>query len=239
MRRVITGSVYAFVKTRGQELHVRQSMVFDTVRVRPCHFSSLDPIRSLTECTKRRYRFPLELVSSVFDLVFAEGVEAIFRFSIAILKRNEKVIMELEFEHLLEFLKNGLFQAYAVSSSSHILALSSFERLLCLAQTLSKMNNAAIVWRLDHFLQPDPNEKGDSPLYKAHEFVKEALQIKITPLMLVRSQFSFHFLLPLLISFTNPLLIGIPYIHAGSVWWGMGKPHSATKCSYRRNWEPS
>jgi hypothetical protein len=64
-----------------------------------------------------RYRFPLELVSSVFDLVFAEGVEAIFRFSIAILKRNEKVIMELEFEHLLEFLKNGLFQAYAVSHS--------------------------------------------------------------------------------------------------------------------------
>lgn len=55
-------------------------------------------------------------MSSVFDLVFAEGVEAIFRFSVAILKRNEKVIMELEFEHLLEFLKNGLFLAYAVRS---------------------------------------------------------------------------------------------------------------------------
>lgn len=51
---------------------------------------------------------------SVFDLVFAEGVEAIFRFSVAILKRNEKIICELEFEHLLEFLKNGLYEAYAV-----------------------------------------------------------------------------------------------------------------------------
>lgn len=61
-----------------------------------------------------RYRFPLELVCSVFDLVFAEGVEAIFRFSVAILKRNEKIICELEFDHLLEYLKNGLFEAYAV-----------------------------------------------------------------------------------------------------------------------------
>ena len=65
--------------------------------------------------TITRYRFPLELVSSVFDLVFAEGVEAIFRFSVAILKRNEAKLCELEFEHLLEYLKNGLFEAYAVS----------------------------------------------------------------------------------------------------------------------------
>ncbi|KAM0755646.1 RabGAP/TBC [Meredithblackwellia eburnea MCA 4105] len=90
------------------------------------------------------YRFPLELVSCVFDLVFAEGVEAIFRFSIAILKRNEEKICELEFEHLIEYLKNGLFEAYA----------------------------------------PDFDDPSPEPLYKADEFVREALQVKITPLML-------------------------------------------------------
>ncbi|KAL8283644.1 hypothetical protein RQP46_005439 [Phenoliferia psychrophenolica] len=90
------------------------------------------------------YRFPLELVSSVFDLVFAEGVEAIFRFSVAILKRNETKLCELEFEHLLEYLKNGLFEAYA----------------------------------------PDFDDPSPEPLYKADEFVREALQVKITPLML-------------------------------------------------------
>lgn len=55
-------------------------------------------------------------MSSVFDLVFAEGVEAIFRFSVAILKRSEDKIVQLEFEDLIEFLKNELFEVYAVSS---------------------------------------------------------------------------------------------------------------------------
>lgn len=60
------------------------------------------------------YRFPLELVSSVFDLVFAEGVEAVFRFAIALLKRSEPYLLTLEFEDLIDFLKNGLFEVYAV-----------------------------------------------------------------------------------------------------------------------------
>lgn len=60
------------------------------------------------------YRFPLELVCSVFDLIFAEGVEAIFRFAIALMKRNEARLLELDFEHLLEFLKSGLFEHYKV-----------------------------------------------------------------------------------------------------------------------------
>lgn len=64
------------------------------------------------------YRLPLELVSSVLDLVFAEGVEAVFRFSVALMRKNEKVICELEFEQLLEFLKSGLYEPYRVSSLS-------------------------------------------------------------------------------------------------------------------------
>ncbi|GAA5894062.1 hypothetical protein JCM6882_007975 [Rhodosporidiobolus microsporus] len=92
------------------------------------------------------YRFPLELVSSVFDLVFAEGVEAVFRFAVALLKRNETQLCQLEFEDLIEFLKNGLFEVWA----------------------------------------PDPEEKDKDPdaLYKVNEFVRDALQVRITPLML-------------------------------------------------------
>jgi hypothetical protein len=63
------------------------------------------------------YRFPLELVAAVFDLVFAEGVEAVFRFGVALLKRNEEKVCGMEFEELAEFLKNGLFEVYAVSLS--------------------------------------------------------------------------------------------------------------------------
>ncbi|GAA6028944.1 hypothetical protein JCM8097_001518 [Rhodosporidiobolus ruineniae] len=92
------------------------------------------------------YRFPLELVSSVFDLVFAEGVEAVFRFAVALLKRNEHHLCQLEFEDLIEFLKNGLFEGYA----------------------------------------PEAEELDANPdaLYKVGEFVRDALQVRITPLML-------------------------------------------------------
>jgi ecotropic viral integration site 5 protein len=51
----------------------------------------------------------------VFDLVFAEGIEAMFRFSLALMKKSEKVVCELDFEQLLDFLKSGLFEAYRVS----------------------------------------------------------------------------------------------------------------------------
>ena len=50
----------------------------------------------------------------MFDLVFAEGVEAIFRFALALLKHSEAHILELEFEDLVEYLKNGIFEVYKV-----------------------------------------------------------------------------------------------------------------------------
>ena len=89
-----------------------------------------------------RYRFPLELVASVMDLVFAEGVEAVFRFSVSLLRQNEAAILDLEFENLLDFLKNGMFEP----------------------------------WRATEEDAPTP--------YKAAEFVKDALAVKITPMLL-------------------------------------------------------
>ena len=61
-----------------------------------------------------RYRYPLELVYCVQDLVFAEGVEAMLRFALALMKRNEHHLLTLEFEQLLEYLKSGLYEVYRV-----------------------------------------------------------------------------------------------------------------------------
>ncbi|KAJ1559603.1 GTPase-activating protein, partial [Cladochytrium tenue] len=58
------------------------------------------------------YRFPLDIVFRIMDIVLAEGLEAIFRLSFALLRRNQEVIQTLEFEALLEFLKVGLFDVY-------------------------------------------------------------------------------------------------------------------------------
>lgn len=60
------------------------------------------------------YRFPLEVVFRIYDIMLSEGVESIIRFAIALLKKNEKTILSLDFEALLSYLKNDLFSDYEV-----------------------------------------------------------------------------------------------------------------------------
>lgn len=50
----------------------------------------------------------------VLDIVFAEGIEAIFRFSIALLKKSEDKLVGMEFEQILAFLQTDLFEDYRV-----------------------------------------------------------------------------------------------------------------------------
>ncbi|KAI8047927.1 rab-GTPase-TBC domain-containing protein [Thamnidium elegans] len=58
------------------------------------------------------YKFPLNLVFRIYDVIFTEGIGSIFKFAIALLKKNQTTILGLDFEHLLDFLKNGLFEEY-------------------------------------------------------------------------------------------------------------------------------
>lgn len=60
------------------------------------------------------YKFPLELVFRVYDILFVEGADALLRFAIALLKMNHDRILSLDFEVLIEFLKHGLFEPYMV-----------------------------------------------------------------------------------------------------------------------------
>ncbi|CAJ0649744.1 12702_t:CDS:2 [Entrophospora sp. SA101] len=72
------------------------------------------------------YKFPLSLVFRIYDTIFTEGIEAIFRFSIALLKKNEKRIVELDFEPLLEFLKSGLFESYQVTPTDVLITEAQY-----------------------------------------------------------------------------------------------------------------
>ncbi|KAI9246362.1 rab-GTPase-TBC domain-containing protein [Sporodiniella umbellata] len=58
------------------------------------------------------YKFPLNLVFRIYDVVFTEGIDSIFKFAISLLKQNQAYILGLEFEQLVDFLKNGLFEQY-------------------------------------------------------------------------------------------------------------------------------
>lgn len=73
-------------------------------------------------------RFPLCLVYRIFDIVFAEGVEAIFRFSMALMRKNEDRLLKLDFEGVLKFMSDKIFECYKVCPMSyHAYQLTFFD----------------------------------------------------------------------------------------------------------------
>ena len=74
------------------------------------------------------YRFPLEMVFRIMDIVFAEGYDAVLRFSLALVQRNQSEILATnEFEAILNLLQNGLFDAYIGNIESLISDASSIK----------------------------------------------------------------------------------------------------------------
>lgn len=58
------------------------------------------------------YKFPLSLVERIFDIVVAEGYEAVLRFGFALIVKSADRILQLEFDDLLPFLKDNIFDCY-------------------------------------------------------------------------------------------------------------------------------
>jgi hypothetical protein len=81
-------------------------------------FMTLFSYRCVPDVFLSDHSFPLSLVYRVLDIVFAEGIEAIFRFSLALLTKSENKLIELGFEGILAFLQTDLFEIYRVSAES-------------------------------------------------------------------------------------------------------------------------
>lgn len=60
------------------------------------------------------YKFPIDTVYRIYDMIFAEGMETLFRFSLALLEKNQSILLSLEYDDLIGFLKNNLLQVYQV-----------------------------------------------------------------------------------------------------------------------------
>ena len=58
------------------------------------------------------YKFPLEMVLRIYDILITEGIESILKFALNLMMKHEKVLLQLNFDKLLEFLKTGLFNCY-------------------------------------------------------------------------------------------------------------------------------
>ncbi|KAL5631239.1 hypothetical protein ACGC1H_006925 [Rhizoctonia solani] len=107
----------------GLQLRLYQfdRLVEDVLPVLHVHFIR-QGIKSSMYCsqwflTMFSYRLPLDLVFRIMDTVFANGIEAIFGFSLVLLYNNEEKILKLKFDQILEYLKGPLFDSYKVPES--------------------------------------------------------------------------------------------------------------------------
>ncbi|KAG1647227.1 hypothetical protein G6F44_000002 [Rhizopus delemar] len=88
------------------------------------------------------YRCPLDLVFAVFDVVLVEGADKMLNFALALMKKNQQVIVCLDFESLLEFFNGHAFDVYKNSPSEFIEDAYSFDIPSRLLHKLSKQYSA-------------------------------------------------------------------------------------------------
>lgn len=117
------------------------------------------------------YKFPLQIVLRIFDVVMAEGIEAMLRFAVGLVRRNAAAILSLEFESLLTFLKENIFDFY-------ILDRSLFENVPVRGGSPIVRGNSS---------PPHPHLDTSTyggTQYRANDLVADAYDIKILPVTL-------------------------------------------------------
>lgn len=120
------------------------------------------------------YKFPLEFVLRIFDVVFFEGFESILKFAVNLMLKNKDEMVTLKFDLLLNFLKNELFEYYSKESIKMRDNLDSELKRPIIDRSIS--NNNGVDRNIFH--QSD---------YDVDLFVKDAMNdVHITPISLHR-----------------------------------------------------
>ncbi|KXT02554.1 hypothetical protein AC578_10666 [Pseudocercospora eumusae] len=102
------------------------------------------------------YRFPLQLVLRIYDLIFSEGLTAILKFGIVLMQRNRDALLSMkDMGQLTNFLKEKLFDVYIDKSPS--------------ASSL-----------LDSGFFGSVTGGADKELYRADEMVRDACSVQIS-----------------------------------------------------------
>ncbi|KAF7732023.1 GTPase-activating protein [Apophysomyces ossiformis] len=58
------------------------------------------------------YKFPLDMVFRIYDVVFADGIDILHRISLALMEKNQSTILSLDFDVLIHYLKNDILETY-------------------------------------------------------------------------------------------------------------------------------
>ncbi|KAI1210670.1 RabGAP/TBC [Annulohypoxylon truncatum] len=106
------------------------------------------------------YRFPLQLVLRIYDLIFSEGLSAILKFGIVLMQKNATALLGMsDMGQLTSFLRDKLFDAYIDQSPS-----------------------AGSI--LENGFFGSSSSSIDKEVYRADQLIRDACEVKITPELL-------------------------------------------------------
>lgn len=120
------------------------------------------------------YKFPLDVVLRIFDMVITQGIEAVLRLAVNLMLRNESNLLRLNFDALLEFLKLNLFNIYVSEE---------------FVSTPDKPENKRF-----SLLGRKSTTKGGANYYKLDAFVKDAMLVDVSPADINRFKLEFELL---------------------------------------------
>lgn len=123
------------------------------------------------------YKFPLEFVLRIFDIVLFEGYESILKFAVNLLIKNQDILIGLKFEHLLNFLKNGLFEYYSNGSIESCNDNTSHTNLQAVkSNTVERNITATFEYNVDLFVKDAMNGIRITPI-SLHRYKEEYKEI--------------------------------------------------------------
>ncbi|KAI0472411.1 rab-GTPase-TBC domain-containing protein [Xylaria cf. heliscus] len=103
------------------------------------------------------YRFPLQLVLRIYDLILSDGLSAILRFGIVLMQKNTSALLGMsDMSQLTTFLKDKLFDVYIDQSPS-----------------------AGSILENGFFGSSSSNL--DKEVYRADQLIRDACEVKLTP----------------------------------------------------------
>ncbi|RYP40804.1 hypothetical protein DL767_001450 [Monosporascus sp. MG133] len=106
------------------------------------------------------YRFPLQLVLRIYDLIFSEGLEAILRFGVVLMQKNASTLLGMsDMAELTGFLKEKVFDIY-----------------------IDQAPSAGSI--LENGFFGSSSSSIDKEVYRADQLVRDACDIKLTPELL-------------------------------------------------------
>ncbi|KAI0142432.1 RabGAP/TBC [Hypoxylon sp. NC0597] len=106
------------------------------------------------------YRFPLQLVLRIYDLILSEGLSAILKFGIVLMQKNASTLLGMsDMGQLTTFLRDKVFDVYIDQSPS-----------------------AGSI--LENGFFGSSSSSIDKEVYRADQLVRDACEVKITPELL-------------------------------------------------------